>query len=70
MIIVKKNNYREMNSVAHDGQVYLELSTYAAGNVKGPLNRRVDWFRTPTFNRNAPKHMVGLPLGIRRINFS
>ena len=71
MIAVKKKNFREI--VRLPMMVWYAwsiLPTYAIGNIKGLFDQKLDWFRTPKFNRNAPKQSGGLPLAIRLVNVS
>ncbi len=71
MIVVKKRSYRDLIRLPMMvWYAWSILPTYATGNIKGLFNKKLDWFRTPKFNRKRPKHLHSLPLPIRLLNIS
>ena len=71
MITCKKRSYRDIIRLPMMvWYAWSILPTYAIGNIKGLFKKRLDWFRTPKFNRNNPKRFRGLPIPIRLLNIS
>jgi cellulose synthase/poly-beta-1,6-N-acetylglucosamine synthase-like glycosyltransferase len=71
MILIKKRSYREL--VRLPMMVWYAwsiLPTYAIGNIKGLFSQKLDWFRTPKFQRNSIKSFRGLPISVRLLNIS
>lgn len=69
MILAKRRRWQDLGHLPMTiWYGWSVLSTYWMGNLKGLLGARLDWFRTPKFQRDRVGRLAASPLSVRTVN--